>query len=1289
MEDETSNRGDEKTSSDPTRQVSVSLDDVLITAELAHRPARMANYETENLALTALAEAMADSPQMILQKLVETALDLCRADSAGISILEAGGAAGVFRWHAIAGQFASHKGSHVLREASPSGIVLDRDASLLFSYPERHFDYGMAIDPPIVEALLVPFHTEGKPVGTLWLMAHTESRKFDTEDQRVLTSLSRFASIAYQVKTTSLTAVRAREDVRQILDTAAIGLTRCSRDLRYLSCNPAYEKLVGLSAEQIIGRPIIDVIGGEAFEVKRPYIERVLRGERVEYEEEVPFAAGGPRFLHVVYTPWIECEGHVAGWMASVSDITDLKRTTEALRESEERLLLAMSSGNIGFWDWDASNGRTTWSRELEDIFGLDRAGSYETFSSRVHPDDLDAVESERDAAIRNQKPFDLEFRIVLPSGELRWLSARGRGYYDETGRVMRVVGTNIDITERIQAKEALQEREQRLRLALNASRAGSWMRDARTGRVDWDERCRELYGFTPEEPASFETWLSRVHEEDRRQVSELWDQIVHRKAHDTFDCTFRIVRPNGIVSWIQSLGQVHRDADGQVMRLTGIELDVTDRQRTEEALREKEEREAFLLRLADTLRPLSDPSAMQEVTARLLGEHLHVNRVTYADIEGTDYIVRLSHANGVAPLAGRGSLALFGQWVLESDRSGEPHVVNDVRTDPRFTESERARLQVAEVAAFAGVMLVKAEQRVAAFGVSNATPRAWTKTEVDLIRDVAERMWEAVERARAEAALREREQLLLLSLDAAAAGVWTWDRFTNQPRWDDRYHAQYGLGREDPRTFDTWISHVHEEDRPRVLGHIDDVLQGHYNDWNVIFRAVRPDGTVMWMHELGRADHGPDGQVTRISGISLDITERRRAEEALQARREEERDRALHKQAEEALRRSHAELERRTLQLSRLASQLTLAEQSARKQLASTLHDGLQQLLFTAAMTLDQVVKSNSQDDQAELLQRARAEVKEAMEAARTLSVNLFPPVLHLGGLPAALTWLAKRAQEQHSIAVNLDADPQANPEASEVRVLLFEAVRELVFNAVKHAHIDRVDVKLAAGPDDTIHIQVSDVGVGFDPTIALHHTNQRGLGLFSIQERLALLGGHLHIQSAPGSGSRFTLTLPRGLPRRATDGTEAPQYDTAWQERLVYDTASGTSKLRILITDDHAIARAGLRELFGKHPQLQVVGEATNGVEAITQALVLQPDVIVMDVSMPQMNGIDATRRIHRTMPHIQIVGLSTHHDESTERLMRKAGAEAYITKNEGPGRLLDYLLSLRAKARGASPI
>jgi DNA-binding NarL/FixJ family response regulator len=125
----------------------------------------------------------------------------------------------------------------------------------------------------------------------------------------------------------------------------------------------------------------------------------------------------------------------------------------------------------------------------------------------------------------------------------------------------------------------------------------------------------------------------------------------------------------------------------------------------------------------------------------------------------------------------------------------------------------------------------------------------------------------------------------------------------------------------------------------------------------------------------------------------------------------------------------------------------------------------------------------------------------------------------------------------------------------------------------------------------------------------------------------------------------------------------------------------------LRILIADDHVVARAGLRELISERSTLQVVGEAANGVEAISQARVLQPAVIVMDVSMPQMNGIDATREIHGAMPHIQIVGLSTYDDENTERSMKEAGAEAYFTKNEGVDRLLNHLLSIQTQIEGTA--
>src|SRR5215470_19984669 len=172
---------------------------------------------------------------------------------------------------------------------------------------------------------------------------------------------------------------------------------RCSRDLRYLTCNRAYEKLVGLSTEQIVGRPMIDVLGTKAFEVIRPYIERVLSGERVEFEVEVPISGSEPRFFHVVDEPWFDSDGQVTGWMASVSEITDLKRTTKALQESEERLRLAVSSGTIGIWDWCLSTGHLAWSPELCEILGVE-AGvkrTYEDFRSRVHPDDLAAMESE------------------------------------------------------------------------------------------------------------------------------------------------------------------------------------------------------------------------------------------------------------------------------------------------------------------------------------------------------------------------------------------------------------------------------------------------------------------------------------------------------------------------------------------------------------------------------------------------------------------------------------------------------------------------------------------------------------------------------------------------------------------------------------------------------------------------------------------------------------------------------------------------------------------------------
>ena len=174
----------------------VELASVISTGELIRRPARLPDHAGESRALVALAQAMSNSPERILQQLVEAAMTLCRAQSAGISLLDA--EKGRFLWPAIAGAWSMHVGIGTPRDFGPCGTVLDRREALLFSRPERCFGYLSAVTPRIDEALLIPFYVGGEPVGTLWVVAHDESRRFDSEDMRVLTSLGTFAGLAYQ-----------------------------------------------------------------------------------------------------------------------------------------------------------------------------------------------------------------------------------------------------------------------------------------------------------------------------------------------------------------------------------------------------------------------------------------------------------------------------------------------------------------------------------------------------------------------------------------------------------------------------------------------------------------------------------------------------------------------------------------------------------------------------------------------------------------------------------------------------------------------------------------------------------------------------------------------------------------------------------------------------------------------------------------------------------------------------------------------------------------------------------
>jgi two-component sensor histidine kinase len=187
------------------------------TAELARRPSRLPDYVAENRALVALAQEMATAPDGILQKLADTALTLCRAHSAGFSLLEDGDQKRAFHWRAIAGQWRPHVGGGTPRDFGPCGTVLDRNAAMLCQRPERDYPYLGEVSPLLDEGLLLPFYVNGDAVGTIWVISHDESRRFDAEDLRVMTSLATFAASAYQTLLSLDAAKKANEQQKLLM----------------------------------------------------------------------------------------------------------------------------------------------------------------------------------------------------------------------------------------------------------------------------------------------------------------------------------------------------------------------------------------------------------------------------------------------------------------------------------------------------------------------------------------------------------------------------------------------------------------------------------------------------------------------------------------------------------------------------------------------------------------------------------------------------------------------------------------------------------------------------------------------------------------------------------------------------------------------------------------------------------------------------------------------------------------------------------------------------------------
>ena len=361
------------------------------------------------------------------------------------------------------------------------------------------------------------------------------------------------------------------------------------------------------------------------------------------------------------------------------------------------------------------------------------------------------------------------------------------------------------------------------------------------------------------------------------------------------------------------------------------------------------------------------------------------------------------------------------------------------------------------------------------------------------------------------------------------------------------------------------------------------------------------------------------------------------------------------------------SEVQALVVRLRELALELTEAELRERRRVARILHDHFQQVLVAAKLQVGVLLSRVRADQLKESARQTDELLTEAIQAARTLAVELSPPILHDAGLVAGLEWLRQRMLQQQHLQVHMTTDGEIDPGTDDIRAFIYESVRELLFNVVKHAGVREARLAVHRREGD-IEVTVEDAGAGMalSPGLAPDQLPS-GSGLFSIGQRLELLGGSLSFEKVDGPGTRVKLRIPVGeiaSPEPAVPASPAPSG--------AVHSGGTRKKIRVMLADDHRIVRQGFAALMRSDEDIDVVGEAADGAEAIELARLLLPDVVVMDVSMPKMNGIDATRWLTANLPHVRVIGLSMHEDEPVALAMREAGAVAFVTK-DGPSAAL----------------
>jgi PAS domain S-box-containing protein len=783
-------------------------------------------------------------------------------------------------------------------------------------------------------------------------------------------------------------------------------------------------------------------------------------------------------------------------------DSTKLREAEAELRESEERLRLAQTAAMVGIWEWDLRSGELHWTPELDEIYGLEPGSVrvYEDFSRRVHPEDLAMTELKWKEAVAQHGGFELEFRVLQPTGKLVWIHSRGGATYDESGSAIRVFGVNMDITERKRAEEALRAAGEELKAIVDFAPVAIWTAHDPdccriTGNVYADEiimqtaRGSNISRSAPPAEAAVSYTVSREGVELRPEELPAQLAAATGKAVPAFEMELRF--HNGRSLHLLAGGVPLFDSQGKVRGAVVAGSDVTRLKRVEEDLR-----------------------------------MAHGRLQTFFDHRIGGIGIVIANARGNILQANDCYLGILG-CTREELLSG---LVDWRRMTPPewLPADERALDQLGE----RGVCDTYEKEYVRRDGsrvpvlITDAMMPGDSGDILAFVLDISDRKRVEQERERLLSAVREEKDRLSALVNSIQDEVWFADTEKRLTLVNPAVFKEFGSN-------DLQGEHVE-----KIAGR---------------FQVFRPDGTlrppfeapplralrgevVEAQEEIVRTAAGGElrhrqvsaapvkdagGNIIGSVSVVRDITALKQVEEALKQRTFEL------QHLNETL--EHRVTER-TVELADLTSRLVSAQENERRRVSYDLHDNVWQMLLTIRFEIERLF--SGREDWAALRDKSKevmTNVVGLVGKIRSMQGDLWPYVLDDVGLAATIDWYCREFEKNHSgLVIEIKNDFADGEIPSSPKIVIYRILQETLDNVAKHSQASRVTLRLTK-KDHGMEFDVEDNGIGFDPEETIvRRAPWGGLGLLSIKARTELSGGSFEIESAGGKGTSIRASWP-----------------------------------------------------------------------------------------------------------------------------------------------------------------